>query len=277
VLLDVSDSVTEDRFARELALTLGALTVVAGPPELLDLPLSNQLALLRPIVGPAKAVIWLDERSPQRLVVSVAVLEPQRSVIRVVEADRGDGAEVALATEVRELLTSLYSDPVPEPEADPPARVVSGDTPVVPVAEPPGSSPRADELGVGLTQAVAGGARAGVRLGSAWRLGTDLSLGPTVDIEVGGTGLWWTPALELQGRFWTLGVEASGVHQPWGFQLRPGLRAGLQHVRPAGLRLQMLVAVLPRRDLVQDGAETVYDSGWVELGTRVSWIHRAAR
>lgn len=275
MLLDVSESVVEDRFARELALTLGALTVLAGPPGLLDAPLSDQVALLRPVVGPASAVIWLDARAPERLVVSVAVLEPQRGVIRVVEAVRQDGSEVVLATEVRELLGALYGEPVPDPE--PVVSVPDGPPDVAGAPASPALDRTRDELGLGITQPVVGGTRGGVRVGRAWRLGPDVWLGPTLDLEAGASGLWWTPAVELQGRGWTLGAQASGAHHPWGLQVRPGLRAGLQHVRPSGVRLQALAVVLPRRDLVQDGAEVVYDSGWIEVGTRISWIRRTAR
>lgn len=281
VLLDLSTSEAETRFARQLALVVSSVDVVPGPPGLLESSVAAQVELLRPVVGDADAAIWLDDRQPGRLVAAVAVVERQRGVVRLVEVPDGAGAEAALAMGVRELLSSLYVDVavVPSPmllpaEESAPTALVVESGPVVTDASPPG--PRGGNRRVAVSVLGAQPFRTGTRLGgevaATYAVGDHLWIGPSIGAEGGAHGWWIHPGILAEWHLLVVGSQLSLVEHPWGLQVRPGLKVGVQHALRPWLRARLMVVGLPRRDVVLDGASTRYDSGWAEATGALSWV-----
>ncbi|MEC8424748.1 MAG: hypothetical protein VX000_13285, partial [Myxococcota bacterium] len=188
-----------------------------------------------------------------------------------------EGAEAALAMGVRELLASLYVDmavvPPPTPAPAPaPLAVESG--PVPPDASPPG--PPADSRRLALSvqgaQPFRRGTRYGGELAATFAVGDHLWIGPSIGAERGADGWWIHPGILAEWRLLVVGSQLSLVEHPWGLQVRPGLKVGVQHALRPRLRARLMVVGLPRRDVVLQGGSTRYDSGWVEMAGALSWV-----
>jgi hypothetical protein len=108
-----SDVEREDRFVTDLGLNIDGFSVQeqALPAEgFLDMPLSRQIALIKPVMSHRRAVaaMWLHAVSEDMLLLQVVVLDTGRALVRLFEHSLIEGSEEALAVTAAELLGTAY-------------------------------------------------------------------------------------------------------------------------------------------------------------------------
>jgi len=267
VLLDQGDTTEEDRFASELTLSVDGVQVRPGPEGFSQAPLSVQLDAVRPILAEADmaAVAWLDTTDAVVLRVSVAFVEADRAIVRLLDMERGAGAEAHLALATRELISSAYQDDQPMTVPDPPP-----DPPVVaePVVEPPAWWATVSGGVVWPPASHSGGVRGNISLALS-RLqdgqGAGILLGVQRGVEQTRMGVGpryqWDP--------FQVGVRADWTKTTWTRQVQPRIWAGV--AVPLGpLHGSAQVEFSPIRDEVKLGETIIYDTGWVELSINLS-------
>jgi len=276
VLLDQSDAVEEDRFHEELALSMDGVHLRAGPADFARTTLADQLAVIRPILAESdtSAVAWLDVSEPTLLRVSVAFVETDRAIVRLLDVPREAGAEARLALATRELLAAVYAEEVglmaPAVTADetPPAEAEPSDA----------SAPRLWRAGlsVGATAPLnpaAGGARGGLggevtRALGAWQLGGAL------EAQAGAAQWRVGPAVIARRGVGVAGARADWTQLTWDEQVQPRVFVGARWPSEAGLHAEARVTLAPLRDEVVRGEALLYDSGWVALSISLGWTRK---
>jgi|GEM_PF-5131178 len=248
VVLDRSTAPVEDRFSTELRLLLGDdVSVLDAPPGFSD---SSWLDALRPLVPAGHTVIWLDPAPTGVLRASVAVVEPGRAEVQVVEVPEEEGAEAALALAVHAVVATRYTLPAPLPP------------------EPPAPS-RRDTFGANTSSPTSGAVRGGIVVQTGWFIRPNTAVGPRLDLQLGADGLWLQPGIALQHGVFTVDTHLAVVRHPWGTFVRPGVRAGTRFGRERAIGVGL--TVLPVRDVVTEDDRIRYDSGRIELGLDLLW------
>ncbi|MBN1774282.1 MAG: hypothetical protein JXB32_23685 [Deltaproteobacteria bacterium] len=254
----------EERFRNELALLLEGLVVRAAPaptPDFADLPLTQQLEQVRPRMEGegAVAAMWLTPVTEDVIVLHVVALSTGRALVRLIERQAVDGAEVDLALAASDLLGSafMFEDRLPA-EAPGLQRAVERAREDAAVGEPIPWAPRfVGAAGGGLAGAEGPSILAGGLVGVGWLFLDQLWLDVSLGLLAGP--LERDPAVTVSGYRVALGLEAF-----WGFG-DGALRYGPM-VRLAAERAEMSVA-LEDSTLVGYG----WWSGRAALGFELDW------
>jgi len=270
VVLLAQDHLPEQvRFHQELALTLDEVKLQPAPEAFARAPMATQLEAVRPMLAAEarQAVVWLDGDAA-KLWVSVAFVDKDRAVIRMIDLPRDPDPLPRLALAVRELVATAYTtEPSPE-------------VPAAPSAQPPPVPAEAWWIGGSAGSAIsihslAGGPRA-VLAAQAHREVGRLELGGELTGQLGEDQLHL--GLAATGRFSMLsaGVGGEWVHADWALPIQPRLFLGLWHRWSGGLTTQGRVYFHPIRDQVDRGDQRLYDTGWVGLRLSVGWDQRVS-
>ena len=266
VILDQGEDAAEDRFQEELALSLDEVLVRQSEAGFATATLATQLETVRPILAEQAfgAVAWLGLSDPQKLLVSVAFVQSDRAVVRLLDVPRGEDAPVRLALAVRELISSAY------------ASETAAQIPTLPA--PSGEqkdSRRALTLrgsvgGVLPVHVLAGGAR--LLLGS--RLGTQIgsgSLGLALTGQLGDQQWRLGPALDVQLGPIVVGGDVQWTDLQWRSQLQPRLFVGFAHAPEDGPNGEVRLKFAPLRDQISKEETDLYDTGWIEIEFLLGW------
>lgn len=117
LVLRVADSAEtrqrEERFIAELELVLDRVEVVSVEPddqEFATRSLGEQISMVRPLIEdhPAIAATWLDQNSPDLLLLHMVAVSSGRALARLVESPPVEGIEEDLAISARELLGTAF-------------------------------------------------------------------------------------------------------------------------------------------------------------------------
>lgn len=263
VLLEQAALAEQVRFHQELALTLDAVKLQPAPEAFANAPMATQLEAVRPMLASEErqAVVWLGGDST-KLWVSVAFVDKDRAVIRMIDLPRDPDPLPRLALAVRELVTTAYTtEPSPEvPTAPPPPPPqpsavwwtgASGGT-IVPLSP------------------LAGGPRGEV----AAAVHRDLEVAVLGAELVGQIGTHQRRiGLGVIGRrsLLTAGIQAHWIQADWALPVQPRAFVGVWHRWTSGLTAQARVQVHPVRDQVAQADRWLYDTGWTGLGIFVGW------
>lgn len=263
VLLDASDAPAEDRVVEELLLAGVEVRVEPAPDRFLDLALPAQLDAVRPQLAPGAAVGWLVASDALHL--SVAYVEAERAVVRVVDAGPGEEARLALAA--RELLAA----------AVPPAPAPVAEVAPAPVAVGPHGSGSIAVLGVLPTAELAGGVRGGVEGALVAPVGP-LRAGGRLGAQLGDGSVRGSLAALVHAGPVQVGLGADVAHLEWVTWVQPRAELGVAFELGRWFAAPRL-RVAPLRDRVERDGTDVYDSGWVELAVAVGhrWPLRQIR
>ena len=271
VLLEQVRLPEQIRFHQELALTLDEVKLQPAPDAFANASMAAQLETVRPMLTTetGRAVVWLGGDTT-KLWVSVAFVDKDRAVIRMIDLPREPDPLPRLALAVRELVATAYttepSPVVPTPPPDPPPPP----TPAEPITEWWVGAMAGAVVPI---NSLAGGPRAAT--------GAQLyrSIGP---LEV-GTELMGQLGIEqrrlglgLVGRYSLVdgGVSAAWVSADWPLPLQPRAFIGLWHRWRTGFTAHARAHFHPVRDQVIDGERTLHDTGWGSVGIFLGWEHR---
>ncbi|MFK7926707.1 MAG: hypothetical protein AB8H79_00850 [Myxococcota bacterium] len=256
-VLDLGPDPAEQAYVEELAL--GGVRVQEYPIEadFRDLTLTEQLKVIRPLVGSDQAVAWLVR--DDSLTLAVAFVQDDRAVVRTVRTDADGMASARLALATREILASASTGLAPAPAA---TTLPSSPTP---------KGTRWVSVGLGSTVPLQRGA-----------------LGPRVDLDVTLLQDWTRTGLGFgvggsgngrQGRGWArsfvrLGPSRSGlrvgaaldiVGLPWVVWAQPRIEVGTALFPHHLVGAELWLRFAPMRDRIVRGDDTVYDSGIAEI------------
>ncbi len=273
VVLDHLEDPAETAWIEELTLALPARTPTGEasvitrtpPPEFARTPLTEQLAVVRPMLDleGAHALAWLNSE-PDVLHLSVAFVAADRAVVRVVDVDREAGAPARLALATRELVAQALDLPTipearkPEPEGVPVARLAIGLGAVLPVSKRSG----------GLRAAVDVEGTAPV--GPVW-------IGGSLGVQLNGHHVRAVPRGVFRAGPVVAAVGADVAVLEWVTWVQPRLEVGVT-VEPQSIPIffEPRLRVTPVRDQVV-ATERIYDSGWVEIGLHMGLARRVRR
>jgi len=279
------DEVLERRFGSALVLALEDREVARVPlegPDFLTRSTADQVATLGALVEEreALAAIWLDLASDEFLRAQLVFSGVGRSVVRLLEVPRGEGAAQDLALAAREVIATTQLEaalppappPVPEevspvqgsPRQGSPRWMLFGSlgTNISPRARP-APAPRLEGR-VLLRGRIAGGL--GLSLGASVRGAPGLVNGQQlagfggvlqVDYGFGGERLRVGPSLGIEvGSLWyrRSPSEEDATGGLLEMRIGPGLQTGLRLARGITLRAYLRVDLLPLRHEVRDRA-----------------------
>ena len=269
VLLDQSDTVEEDRFHEELALSMDGVLLREGTADFFRETLADQLTAVRPILAESEtsAVAWLDVSDPTLLRVSVAFVEADRAIVRLLDVPREAGAEARLALATRELLAAVYAEEVGlEPQADIPSH------PVEPT--PPAYWSTGFAAGVvAPLSAEAGGIRGSLSAHVEREVGPWF-LGGGLETQLGLAQWRLGPTVMVRRGVAFAGARADWTQLAWTEQLQPRLFMGLRWSGDAGFWGEARATLAPVRDEVVRGDTLLYNSGWGEFSISYGWSRK---
>jgi hypothetical protein len=270
VLLEQPQLSEQVRFQQELGLSLSAVELQPAPSAFESSPLAAQLDVVRPLLKaqPGRAVVWLGGDAA-KLWVSVAFVEDERAVIRMIDLPREPDPLPELVLSVRELITAAYAEEPAVERSEPPS-------PEPEPLAPPASGP-ADALWAGAKVGVlmpsaelAGGTRGAAALHVFRDLG-GAALGAELGAQLGAEQTRLSAGLSGRGRLLVLGMSADWVRAEWALPLQPRVSAGFWHRWESGLFGQASLLVHPFRDMVALDGQGLYDTGWTSLGIFLGW------
>jgi hypothetical protein len=231
--------------------------------------MTDQLEVVRPMLtdGAGQAVVWLGG-SADKLWVSVAMVDKDRAVIRMVDLPREPDPLPRLAMAVRELVATAYSSEL-EPEVPTP---LAPATPPI-LSPPPASSIWWAGIAVGSElpmNALAGGPRGAARAQlyrdwGRWQLGSELVV--QQGASQGRLGL----GLGCRSPWLTAGITAEWLRAEWALPVQPRAYLGIWHRWDTGIHADLRAVLHPIRDQVAQEDLRLYDSGWSGLGIFVGW------
>lgn len=257
------------RFHQELALTLDKVKLQPAPDAFASAPMAAQLETVRPMLASdtGQAVVWLGGDTT-KLWVSVAFVDKERAVIRMIDLPREPDPLPRLALAVRELVATAYTtEPIP----------------AVPTPPPPPPPPPADPVAEWWAGAMAGAVVSIAPLGGGPRAATGVQLYREIGPLEVGTELMGQLGSEqsrlglgLVGRYSLVdaGVSAEWVSADWPLPLQPRAFIGLWHRWRTGFTAHARAHIHPVRDQVIDGQRTLHDTGWGSVGIFFGWERR---
>lgn len=255
ILLDLTSDPAEERLAEELLLTGVDVRWAPAPAGFAGWTLPDQLDQVRP--GSGETTAWLVPDA-DTLHLSVAFVEAERAVVRVVDAARGDEARLALTA--RELVATAgeaVSVPAPVPEPVPP-----------PLPAPAPERAGLDwQLGLVGTTPLHPALRPRVGL----EVETGRAVGVAVGLQLGAGELRATTA--VVGR-WQIVRAALGVdvaRLSWVLWVAPRAELGVAVPLPGDWFVEPRLRGTVLRDRVERGDTVLYDSGWAEGGIVLGW------
>lgn len=268
VLLDQSDAAEEDRFHEELALSLPTVHLREGPADFSQTTLADQLDVVRPMLeaSDTSAVAWLDASEPTLLRVSVAFVESDRAIVRVLDMPREPGAEARLALATRELLSSVYAEEI---------GLTAPEVVEVPVEVPTPASPWSARVtlgGVATTTPAAGGLRGGFGLGAERAVG-GWAIGGGLETQLGASQWRVGPVMTLRREVLLVGARADWTQLDWTSHVQPRVFVGLRWPSE-GLNAEVRATLAPIRDEVFQGKVLLYDSGRAEFSINLGWARK---
>jgi hypothetical protein len=201
LILGTSDDMatgSEERFATELGLALEEFMTVRVDVDAKfhTRSIAEQLVIVKPLVRRyhAVAVTWINRPSPDTMLVTLAVVESGRILVRTIPSAASPGSEEGLALAAREMLGTAYLFGAPRsPElAEVVSRVVAEALPCQPEPDKPDKPEPVGPLALRLELGASGplndfaAIRAGpvVRGGVVWSVASRLELTGSLEARV---------------------------------------------------------------------------------------------
>jgi len=265
VLLDQPALPEQLQFHQELALSLEAVQLRPAPDDFATAPMATQLEAVRPMLDGAdkQAVVWLGGDAT-KLWVSVAFVDEERAVIRMIDLPRDPDPLPRLALAVRELVTTAYA-------AEPSPAVPAAPTPP---PQPPAPTPPwwagVSAGAVVPASSLAGGPRGATALQLHRQLGP-VVLGTELMGQLGPEQARLGLGLIGRGDWLSAGLSIDAVRTQWSLPPQPRAFIGLWHRWESGLTAEARVYLHPLRDRVAQGERRLYDSGRSAPGIFLGW------